>query len=153
MKICLMCNEGKVLSDFHKDKNRKDGLYVYCKSCVKCYQNTGLRLVGGKEYRKKHYAENRDRFRAEMKARMRMKLYGVSEESFAAMLDAQQHKCAICSEDLKKPHVDHDHETGHVRGLLCGQCNVGIGMLRDSPELLRAALAYLIESAKKREAA
>lgn len=62
------------------------------------------------------------------------------------MLDAQGGGCAICGEgpgDRFHLVVDHDHQTSEVRGLLCTACNVGIGNLRDDPDLLRRALAYL----------
>lgn len=59
----------------------------------------------------------------------------------------QQGKCAICGGDPKFPNrrlcVDHDHATGHFRGLLCGHCNTAIGLMKDSPEIMRKAIAYL----------
>ena len=65
---------------------------------------------------------------------------------FDALLAAQSGRCAICGTD--KPnghgwHVDHNHKSGAVRGILCSGCNVGIGQLRDDPAILRAATAYL----------
>lgn len=77
--------------------------------------------------------------------------YGLTPERFAAMLDAQQHQCALCrtpfSPDFKntRPHVDHCHSTNVIRGLLCHRCNAGIGHFRDDPELLVRAAAYLKE--------
>jgi len=59
----------------------------------------------------------------------------------------QQNRCAIC--DASEPggqgdfHVDHDHATGKVRGLLCSRCNTSLGLYRDSPERLRRAADYL----------
>lgn len=62
------------------------------------------------------------------------------------MLDGQT-GCAICGQPfVKTPQADHDHATGQVRGLLCGNCNSGLGLLQDNPELLRAAANYLEES-------
>lgn len=61
------------------------------------------------------------------------------------MLAEQDGRCKICGQ-LKKLNVDHDHATGEVRGLLCHGCNVGIGFFRDSPELLRSAIDYLVRS-------
>jgi hypothetical protein len=143
MKVCRMCNQSKPVDAFHRDKNRKDGYYVYCKVCVKRYQQTGLRLVGGMEYRKKFYAENRDRLVADMKRRFRLKRYGVTQQQFIEMLMRQGHQCAICHDPLDKPYVDHDHASGTVRGLLCGACNSGIGMLKESTDVLRAAITYI----------
>ena len=51
--------------------------------------------------------------------------------------------CAICGATDKRFHVDHDHTTGHVRGLLCGPCNQTLGLMQDEPARLRAAAAYL----------
>lgn len=75
----------------------------------------------------------------------------MTDEIFEQMLKAQDYKCAFSA--CRKPHdlsvkygplgVDHDHKTGAVRGLLCHDCNKGLGCLRDSIELLEDALAYL----------
>lgn len=83
---------------------------------------------------------------------MRHKLYGLSEEQFQAMLAAQRGCCAICQTTLALDktglHIDHDHSTGKVRGLLCGRCNAGIGHLGDSEENLWRAALYLADSKK-----
>lgn len=76
-------------------------------------------------------------------SRARENRYGLSEEEYADLLSEQSHACAICSERMDPACVDHDHETGEVRGLLCSPCNTGLGLFRDDPELLRAAIAYL----------
>jgi predicted nucleic acid-binding Zn ribbon protein len=78
----------------------------------------------------------------------RQYLYGVSPEEWSAALAAQDGRCAICrSADWpgkdNRPHADHDHVTGQFRGILCGNCNNGIGMLGEDPSRLRAAADYL----------
>jgi hypothetical protein len=74
--------------------------------------------------------------------------YGLTQHDWDAMVEQQGNRCAICRGD--KPggrgelwHIDHDHETGNVRGLLCHACNVGLGNFRDDPALLEAAAAYI----------
>jgi hypothetical protein len=73
--------------------------------------------------------------------------YVLAPNDYAAMMLAQGSRCAICATSAAAEagvlHVDHNHATGQVRGLLCGRCNRGIGQLRDSPELLRRAAEYL----------
>jgi hypothetical protein len=76
------------------------------------------------------------------------KLYGMTQADYDALLVSQDGKCAICQTDSpggpgNKFHVDHDHATGRVRGLLCHHCNTGLGNLYDDPVRLRAALRYL----------
>jgi hypothetical protein len=72
------------------------------------------------------------------------KLYGISKEEFEALLITQDNGCAICRVAfLKTPHVDHDHDSGVVRGLLCSRCNTMLGHARDSIEILKAAIEYL----------
>lgn len=85
--------------------------------------------------------------------RARKRKYGVDHATFIAMLERQDARCAICSDDISvKAHVDHDHSTGEVRGLLCGHCNRGLGAFRDSPETLFRAIEYL-DKRKRLEAA
>lgn len=68
--------------------------------------------------------------------------YGITEAQYDALLQAQNGKCRICG-TAGKLHVDHDHGTGRIRGLLCHQCNVGLGHFRDRPDLLTKAIEYL----------
>lgn len=73
--------------------------------------------------------------------------YGITEIQFETLLD-KQGGCAICSAKeaggrYNRFHVDHDHATGAVRGLLCDACNRGIGLMRESADLLRSAARYL----------
>jgi hypothetical protein len=74
-----------------------------------------------------------------------LKRYGLTYDQYVRLVVAQQGLCAICR---KRPRyalaVDHDHQTGKVRGLLCHGCNIGIGNLKDSVDVLDRARAYLI---------
>lgn len=67
--------------------------------------------------------------------------YGISEEQFEEMLRRQGGRCAVCDRG-EKLHVDHDHITGRVRGLLCGKCNRALGLLADDPERITALAEY-----------
>ena len=75
------------------------------------------------------------------------KQYGITPDDYARMFAAQGGRCAICRTDTpgggRRWAVDHDHQTGKVRGLLCGACNTGLGLLRDSSENLTAARNYV----------
>lgn len=72
--------------------------------------------------------------------------YGITLDQWNQMFQDQNGLCLICKTD--KPtgsgwHTDHDHVTGKVRGILCNNCNIGLGAYRDNPELLRKAADYL----------
>lgn len=103
-----------------------------------------------KEYQKQ-YRDSHDfsEYKKEWYQSKRFDKYGITKQVFEVMLNAQKHACAICltpfAEQLR-PHVDHDHVTKAVRGLLCLHCNTGIGQLRDSPKLVYRALCYLEDS-------
>lgn len=74
----------------------------------------------------------------------RARLYGTTVPQLLGMLKRQDYKCAICSDQLPSTwHLDHDHDTHAIRGILCPGCNTGIGHLRDDPTLLRLAADYL----------
>lgn len=105
-------------------------------------------------YNKAYYAANKDKAKAYRiankerveDARLQDK-YGITAEQRDVMLAAQGFKCAVCS--TASPggqgnwHVDHCHTTGRVRGLLCCNCNRGLGYFRDNSEFLTNAIAYL----------
>lgn len=85
-----------------------------------------------------------------------MYAYGVSQQKFDAMLDSQGGRCAVCKEVLDCPHIDHDHQCCPglkscgkcVRGLLCDNCNRGLGAFHDRPEVLVSAAEYIKEWTK-----
>jgi hypothetical protein len=75
-------------------------------------------------------------------------LYGITSAEFDALLEAQGGGCGICGTTEwpgrhNRPHLDHCHETGRTRGVLCNECNTGLGKFRDRADLLAAAIAYL----------
>ena len=132
-KYCPKCKSFRPRTHFFKDKTKPDGLQTWCKSCNAAYQAA---------YRAAHNADN-----AAYKRRRR---YGLTPEQYQTMLAVQGSACAICRRpfDLtigtpNSPHIDHDHDTGALRGLLCGSCNRAIGFLQDSPNLTWAATQYL----------
>lgn len=105
-----------------------------------------------KRYRdaNKQYMSDRQR-----KYQLRDK-YGITEAQYDEMLIQQNGKCAICETDKptgkwKRFAVDHCHKSGNVRGLLCNECNRGMGLLRDSPDLLIKAAEYLIKTNEERK--
>lgn len=108
-------------------------------------RNPGKQSLATKAWRDKNTQYNRDRQR---KYQLKNQ-YGMTQYNYEIMLEQQGGKCAICETDKptgkwKVFAVDHCHKTGVVRGLLCNECNRGIGLLRDDPELLSKAAQYLI---------
>jgi hypothetical protein len=78
--------------------------------------------------------------------------FALTPEQWQAMREAQGHRCAICQSALgtgRSVAVDHCHETGLVRGILCSKCNLGLGHFKDNPETLIAAARYIAESRRQ----
>lgn len=69
--------------------------------------------------------------------------YGISIDEYEKMLASRDGMCWICGEEPNPPCIDHDHKTDRIRGILCKGCNTAIGRMKDNPERLRAAAAYL----------
>lgn len=72
--------------------------------------------------------------------------YGLTPKEWSELFASQDYACAVCGtkdNGKKRFHVDHDHESGRVRGILCTKCNVGIGGLKDDPEIVYKAYQYL----------
>lgn len=109
-----------------------------------------------KIYLRKWYADNRERLSEKRKkwrqdnpekitAQNRRHAYGLEPEDYDRMMTEQEGICAICR--TRRPtDVDHDHDTGEVRGLLCKHCNRGLGGFQDDPDVLQRAINYLTKS-------
>jgi hypothetical protein len=107
-----------------------------------------------REMCKKTVAKKPEHYSSRHRKYCLMQNYNITEEQYTDMLKAQNGCCAICGTDKptgkwKVFAVDHDHETGQVRELLCNECNRGIGLLKDSPELLIKAADYLLKHKNK----
>ncbi len=94
-------------------------------------------------YNHAYYAANKDK----QKNKRNLAAYGITTQQRDEMLQAQGGVCAICSASEPQGrgtwHIDHCHTAGHVRGVLCHHCNVGLGHFRDNPEVLSKAIDYL----------
>jgi hypothetical protein len=130
VKQCNKCKTVKDLSEFYKlgkGRSSPDGRTATCKQC--------------------NNRQGRQWYSGQTKTYHRMSRYGLSEDAYYAMLEAQNYKCALCkSTDPKRKQgfvVDHDHETGRIRGLLCHSCNIALGMLGDDITGLKRAVKYL----------
>lgn len=93
---------------------------------------------------KLHYLNNKEDY----KWRARYNRHGLSKEQTLDLIEKQDNKCALCSRPFlsmwgNDMHIDHDHETNEIRGILCMPCNVALGMLGDNEEGLVKALAYV----------
>ncbi len=176
MKKCCVCKQELSFDSFNKSSWTKDGVQTVCRSCQKnkydIYRRTHPEItskrwkryynrhrermikrtrdyekqIGKKEYVKRYKKYNKS---------MKFKRYNLSEEKYHEMRKEQQQKCAMClnlfKEDKPKSiHIDHNHETGKVRGILCDGCNLFLGRI-ESPEYskrLKIAQAYLRKTEK-----
>jgi hypothetical protein len=103
-----------------------------------------------KGYDARWYAANRDLAQVRVRDSSLRRRFGMDQADYDAMLEAQGGGCAICGRfvlQLNDNHmpVDHDHETGVVRGILCHNCNHGLGHFHDDPDRMERAIAYLRE--------
>lgn len=145
LKQCTKCGELKPLSEFYKNKTCKGGYDHRCKSCIKnaITKHREQEPAEVKAIQRQYYIDNKDRI-AELR---RAVAYGITADEYNNLFIAQNGCCAICGrhqqEFKKKLAVDHDHITGHIRALLCLNCNRGMGLLQDNSDLLRKAADYL----------
>ncbi len=120
----------------------------YCSPA--CYEEAG-RVRAREKYRSLSGAEKRAVQEYNWAQSLKHK-FDLEEVDYMQMYANQSGKCAICGveqeEETRRLAVDHDHETGKVRGLLCTACNKGLGHFKDSPYLLICAVVYLKESGK-----
>jgi len=139
MKMCTVCKVAKPFEDFYdgyKAKKQRDVanrkyLHSRCKEC----DHARVRI---------YHKDNKAKVTKRQLISHRRRLYGLNEEEYNNMILSQNNLCAICNKPSDKTlHIDHDHATGMVRGLLCHTCNTGIGMLQEDLIILNRAIEYL----------
>ena len=110
-------------------------------------------------YRRDYYFRNKERIQAQRKANKRpydgtearyvrhlKQFYKITKEEYEALLAKQCYVCVVCgkpNQHNKRLHIDHDHKTGKVRGLLCNHCNTALGLVHDDVGVLAALIQYL----------
>ena len=164
MKRCRKCGVEKSRSEYYRAKGTRDGLRGECKSCNLAQQHQRYLAdpAAAKARTRRWQQENADRLNAYRRQRredpivkhrdwaghLRRK-YGMSVAQYEELILEQSGLCAICQNPPapgRRLHVDHDHDTQRVRGLLCFTCNNALGDFEDDPGRLRTAIGYLLRS-------
>ena len=128
--------EAHVVVDHYKKYGKK---YYEKHKEKELLRNREYYKTSGKQKKLEAYPERRRRI---LKSR-----YGITPEQFDELYNKQLGKCAICQQTYHSTlHIDHDHSNGKIRGLLCNNCNRGLGHFKDSTELLENASKYLIKA-------
>ena len=161
MKKCVKCGVVQPLDSFYKAKGMRDGYRGDCKACFRARakarypQVREANIARARKWREdnlERFQANQRRMRSTPEAKLRARAghlkrkFGMTIEQYDAMLAAQGGGCFICGrpprEDISL-HVDHDHSTGRVRGILCFCCNNALADLQEDPQLLTRAMTYL----------
>ena len=130
MKMCRICKIVQPFENFYKNQ-QNEHLESRCKKCCN---------ARNKEYNNK----DKDKSKKQRAAYWRKHKYGLTQEEYKNMILSQNNECAICKKPSHKTlHVDHDHKTDKVRGLLCHECNTGIGLFNEDIDSLTNAVKYL----------
>jgi len=139
MKQCTVCKETKELDQFYNVKSTKDGKGYRCKEC-------------DNKARQKWSANNPERSHLSQRQRNLKHRFGVDLEWYEKQFKKQNYSCAICETKTNKTvgdrqfwnfSVDHCHDSGKIRGILCNNCNRALGLFQDNPELLKKAASYV----------
>ena len=134
-KYCPSCKQVLPIEDFVRNRSTKSGFGSYCRPCQAAKAAESIKRVhgSGRHYHLKHR-------------------YGLGADEVLAMLEEQGSLCLVCRRQMtvETAHVDHDHVTGNVRGLLCFGCNGGMGQFADDPQVLVRAARYLLTAAEQR---
>jgi hypothetical protein len=141
VKVCKKCGLEKPREAFGPHGVAKNGVKSECRACE---------AARAREYR----AADKERVSAINRRSLLKTRYGMTEKVFSMLLEAQDHCCAICGTDDPGGRgdgfvVDHCHDTGKIRGLLCTSCNTGLGLFKDDANALSKAIEYLEDGGAK----
>ena len=138
LKTCKKCGVEKPITEYSykRPTGRKPGYQPRCKSCA---------AEDTRQWNLKNKSTARDRYLR--------RVYGIGEKEYDSLLLSQGNRCLLCNTEFifgewgpDSPVVDHCHIHGHVRGILCNECNRGLGYFHDNKEALMNAVKYLARS-------
>jgi hypothetical protein len=149
MKICNRCEVEKPETDF-VSAGTKNGVPVRKSFCKQCHSKRTLELrnperaIKANQVAKAWQKANPEKHKQQQR-RSKWKTYGIDPDLAEAYYQAHDGRCEICNEPQngKALAIDHCHTTGQIRGMLCSNCNLGIGNFKDSQRLLVLAIDYL----------
>jgi len=138
MRKCNRCEQTDI-SQFYANPNSKDKLSTLCKTCCK---------ASTKKAKMARIASKREEYKRADRNTQYKKNYGITLDQYEQKLKDQDSRCPLCkthqSELPRRLAVDHNHDTGKIRGLLCGDCNRALGLFKDNPEICINAANYLL---------
>lgn len=149
-KKCSKCKTLKSISEFHKNKSKKDGYALWCKKCNNVYETARWKIKNLKEVNVKRRKYNKEHPELVRAAKLKQ-MFGITLADYNVMWNNQNGLCAICGKPevatrngvVKFLAVDHCHETGKIRALLCQTCNCILGYANDSVTRLMKLIDYL----------
>ena len=131
VKVCCKCGEAQP-HYVVKSGPRKGKAYSWCKPCAN-------------RYNRAQFQKHKDNWQQTRKAYHRLWKYGITLDEYETLLQSTNGECQVCNQ-IRPLVLDHDHETGKVRGILCAKCNSALGLFGDSVANLKQAIAYLEET-------
>jgi hypothetical protein len=142
-KVCACCKIEKPAVEFSRGSVTWKRLHSYCRDCMR----TKTREANQRKKAQDPLAHKEKQWENHIR-----KSFGLTAHEYYEMLMRQDGECAICGDHERGQRlaVDHCHETGEVRGLLCRPCNAALGAFRDSPDILECALEYLERTTRGR---
>jgi len=161
MKRCKKCGELKPLEEFYRATGMRDGRRNDCIPCnlAASKARNAANPFPNRERARRWIEENPERYREKQRRYVESgrkaewsrnsylkRTFGMTQTDYEAMLESQGGGCALCHRPPSRKislHIDHDHKTGRIRGLLCGSCNNGIGLLQEDEEVLLRALDHV----------
>lgn len=147
IRHCKECNKTPQETSFPNNKNTYDRLATYCRVCSSQKQSQRDLRKSPQRKAAEHLRKKEDVLQNTVLKRK----FGITIEEYKTMLAKQSYACAICQiafSDKELTQIDHDHKSNQVRGVLCRNCNWGLGHFKDNSQTLALAIAYLKETAE-----
>lgn len=153
-RACRTCKQVKGPDEYPRDHGRRDGRGTLCLTCAAAATSYYNSIADPEDLRLRKAASYQKNYGTTTRSYKLRTTFGISLAEYQEMFESQGGVCAICekpewvkrvnhADQVRELCVDHDHETGVVRQLLCAACNKALGYFKDNPDLMRRAALYV----------